>query len=257
MPVANTEPNMFCLACRYALRGLSRNRCPECGAAFDPDDPTTFLAQPRLERKLLWLFLAALALVLGVPTWAVVAILSAGIVPLIVGLGLIFYGMIRAKGGRSAVGTLGAMLMLVMLCVLFAVSRLAYHTLGEVAGVLYLLVVGFAVVPCILWANQNRAVGLWVLGLMTVPIVLTQADDGLRYVALEREVRGIIAHVEEYKAANGHYPEDLSAYAFRRSEFRDHLTYDGYDEFMIYYWVVQRGISHWYSSQTGWGYYPD
>lgn len=36
------EPCMSCLECGYTLDFLSRNRCPECGRGFDPDDPTTF-----------------------------------------------------------------------------------------------------------------------------------------------------------------------------------------------------------------------
>ena len=33
---------IYCLGCRYPLRGLDRSRCPECGRAFDPADPATF-----------------------------------------------------------------------------------------------------------------------------------------------------------------------------------------------------------------------
>jgi hypothetical protein len=34
-----------CLSCKYDLRNLTsgaKHRCPECGRAFDPKDPTTF-----------------------------------------------------------------------------------------------------------------------------------------------------------------------------------------------------------------------
>ena len=30
------------MGCRYRLKGLAANRCPECGRAFDPNDETTF-----------------------------------------------------------------------------------------------------------------------------------------------------------------------------------------------------------------------
>jgi hypothetical protein len=33
---------MRCLSCHYDLKNLPENRCPECGRAFDPNDPTTF-----------------------------------------------------------------------------------------------------------------------------------------------------------------------------------------------------------------------
>ena len=37
----------FRLQCRYALRGLSEHRCPECGKRFDPADPQTTAATQR------------------------------------------------------------------------------------------------------------------------------------------------------------------------------------------------------------------
>ena len=33
---------MRCLSCHYDLRNLAKHRCPECGRAFDPDNPCTF-----------------------------------------------------------------------------------------------------------------------------------------------------------------------------------------------------------------------
>ena len=42
---------MRCLTCDYDLRGLSENRCPECGREFDPADATTFKeCQPAPDR---------------------------------------------------------------------------------------------------------------------------------------------------------------------------------------------------------------
>jgi hypothetical protein len=34
--------NAVCLGCGYPLRGLSQAVCPECGRAFDPEDPKSF-----------------------------------------------------------------------------------------------------------------------------------------------------------------------------------------------------------------------
>lgn len=39
----------YCLGCRYDLRGLESNRCPECGRVFDPADARTWAASK--ERK--------------------------------------------------------------------------------------------------------------------------------------------------------------------------------------------------------------
>ena len=39
---SNSPPHKRCLGCSYILDHLPENRCPECGRAFDPDDPRTF-----------------------------------------------------------------------------------------------------------------------------------------------------------------------------------------------------------------------
>lgn len=35
---------MRCLSCKYDLSHLTERRCPECGRAFDPNDPKTFVS---------------------------------------------------------------------------------------------------------------------------------------------------------------------------------------------------------------------
>jgi hypothetical protein len=40
MPLPD-DSNARCLSCGYLLRGLTENRCPECGRPFDPNDPRT------------------------------------------------------------------------------------------------------------------------------------------------------------------------------------------------------------------------
>jgi len=39
--VLPTDSPACCLNCRYPLHGLTEPRCPECGRAFDPSDPTS------------------------------------------------------------------------------------------------------------------------------------------------------------------------------------------------------------------------
>ncbi len=42
---------MYCRDCKYALKGLTERRCPECGRSFDPRNSRSFLHSPheRLE----------------------------------------------------------------------------------------------------------------------------------------------------------------------------------------------------------------
>jgi hypothetical protein len=47
----------YCRSCLHSLRGLTSNRCPECGRHFDPDDPRTTLSRPYHE---VWEWIARL-----------------------------------------------------------------------------------------------------------------------------------------------------------------------------------------------------
>lgn len=49
-PAVPDDFRAFCLNCFYDLRGLPTGRCPECGRAFDPDDPRTYSLTPSPER---------------------------------------------------------------------------------------------------------------------------------------------------------------------------------------------------------------
>jgi hypothetical protein len=46
-PTAAEYSGIYCLGCYYDLRGLSSDRCPECGRPFDPALPSTFSRQAK------------------------------------------------------------------------------------------------------------------------------------------------------------------------------------------------------------------
>ena len=62
---------MRCTTCHYSLTGLAEHRCPECGSAFDPDDPSTFDSSTmrpgtRLAIRIAIMVIVLLALVTGI-----------------------------------------------------------------------------------------------------------------------------------------------------------------------------------------------
>ena len=61
---------MYCLACEYDLNGLETGNCPECGRAFEPADPDSFLVTAsRARRKRYYAVAGALAVMLGIVGW--------------------------------------------------------------------------------------------------------------------------------------------------------------------------------------------
>jgi hypothetical protein len=69
---------VHCKTCRYSLNNLTEHRCPECGTAFDPNDPTTFdTAASRRTQKRQWLLkLAGFTLLAIIPTYSIASNLS-------------------------------------------------------------------------------------------------------------------------------------------------------------------------------------
>ena len=51
---------VYCRNCQYDLRSISTLSCPECGRAFDPEDPDTYL--PRLKQRSRWWYLFVISL---------------------------------------------------------------------------------------------------------------------------------------------------------------------------------------------------
>jgi len=45
-PLPDEPREMYCLTCAYPLRNLERRSCPECGAAFNPNDESTWSPVP-------------------------------------------------------------------------------------------------------------------------------------------------------------------------------------------------------------------
>jgi hypothetical protein len=58
---------MRCKNCHYALQGLTGppHRCPECGCAFDPGDPSTYTVKRSITSKVITVLLVMALLLAG------------------------------------------------------------------------------------------------------------------------------------------------------------------------------------------------
>ena len=57
---------MRCLSCNYDLSNLTEHRCPECGRAFDPNNPATYGKPPLVLSLRRMLPIAVLCYILNV-----------------------------------------------------------------------------------------------------------------------------------------------------------------------------------------------
>jgi hypothetical protein len=141
-----------------------------------------------------------------------------------------------------------------------ACAFLAFETLGEITSGLYFVAVGLNL-GFLLVAFRSRlaaSVAALALGLVIIPYQLWL---GYRLVRVQAEATRIVAFAFEQKAKSGSFPSDLSGYAFRDAATAPY--FQGYglskreDAFTVRYYIGTPSTSHWYSSKTGWGYYPD
>jgi hypothetical protein len=113
-PLFDPRDGALCLGCNYPLRGLREPRCPECGRAFDPDDPWTMnigRPMPPVVRRLIappgrrsWIvFFVAIGAILWGSAW-----LAGGQFVLIVGIFLLALNVVY-RGVRLAISSALAM----------------------------------------------------------------------------------------------------------------------------------------------------
>jgi hypothetical protein len=151
---------------------------------------------------------------------------------------------------------LGVLIPLELLCAL-----LAYETLGQVTSSIYFIgIVGLNSLFIILALRYRAAAALSVV-LLALLIIPYQVVLGQRLLRVQAEATQIVAFVFEQKVQSGAFPSDLSNYTFHDADMKAYIQSYQLDEvraqFTVFYRVGTESTSHWYSSKTGWGYYPD
>lgn len=149
-----------------------------------------------------------------------------------------------------------------LLVVLLAVTEVllahnTFYTEGEVIQALYWLLVA-GNLPILIVAIWRPRIGVWsavALGALLLP---WQASENRKWAVIHEEVIAIVRHVESRKTTAGTYPPTLENYTFQRSRVGEHVNYEA-DQggYRISYFMDDPGISYWYKSDDGFGYYPD
>jgi hypothetical protein len=139
-------------------------------------------------------------------------------------------------------------------------ADLAFETIGEVASTLYFIAVGINLLFLVL-AFRNRmlaSLGVFLLAIVIIPYQLYLSD---RLVRVQTEASHIVAYVYQERIDTGEFPSNLADYEFHDREMEQFIkTYrvenDG-SQFSLFYRVGTENTSHYYLSESGWGYYPD
>jgi hypothetical protein len=82
----------------------------------------------------------------------------------------------------------------------------------------------------------------------------------MKWTVIHEDIIAIVRFAEDVKRDTGHYPQSLDGYTFKTARVKSHIYGFGPDEvdgFRLIYFMNDPGITYWYSSKAGFGYYPD
>lgn len=137
---------------------------------------------------------------------------------------------------------------------------LAYNTLyteGEVMQGLYWVLV-WTNIPIVLLALWKPRIGIWAafgLGALLLP---WQAFENRKWAQIHEEVISIVRYVDTQKKTAGEYPKTIDGYKFQRPWIGERVSYGtSTGACRISYFMDDPGISYWFDSDSGFGYYPD
>ncbi len=149
-----------------------------------------------------------------------------------------------------------SMVVLELLC-----AQLAYETIGEImSAAMTIGIVIFNSLFAILARRSKLLAGVGVV-LLALLIIPQQVRLGQRLWEVQSEANAIVGYVYEHRLDHGTFPADLAEYSYANPDaaqyIQDYRLLENDTEFMLLFFVGTDSTSHWYSSETGWGYYPD
>ena len=147
----------------------------------------------------------------------------------------------------------------IMVGALHLLSYNVIYTEGEVMQGLFKGLV-FATASFVLIGVYRRRIAVWCIALLGGFLLLWQANQLRNWSMLHEEVVAIIKFAEDERGKTGIYPASLEGYSFKTGWVKSHIYNFGTNNsggLGITYFMNDPGITYWYSSKTGFGYYPD
>lgn len=144
-------------------------------------------------------------------------------------------------------------------------AAFAYYTFADITASLLKIVIlfinGIAIAVWFFSKSKYFAITLsLIFALLFIPYHLYWQQ---KYVSLQRNAQDIVHYLYKYNEQNGAFPDSLDANVFKDIALKKHFYYESYLEqdqekgFHLWYYVGTKTTSHWYKTDTGWGYHPD
>jgi hypothetical protein len=149
-----------------------------------------------------------------------------------------------------------------LVCILSGFEYLAalvtWHTVSEIESWLHIVAIFLNIIFVLIFFRRKFIATFCVISLSGF-LIGPQIYWGVKYLLIDAEIKSIISYMNTYKKDHGLYPQNLKTYVWEYPFVQKHIQdfkVDGL-EYQITYCIATQSTSHWYSSQTGWGHYPD
>ena len=142
---------------------------------------------------------------------------------------------------------------------LYLLSYNVFYTQSELTQGLFALLVCLTG-GSILLGFHRRELAIWCVTLIGGSLLLWQTYQTRKWAVIHEDVVGIVRFIEEMKRETGQYPTNLDNYEFKRETVKPHiygLMPEERDGVRLLYFMNDASVMYWYSSNTGFGYYPD
>jgi len=167
------------------------------------------------------------------------------------------FALPRAGHGRRGL-ILTLMLLAVLVPIEFGCGLLAYHTIGEIAGWQFRLLLLLNLAFLAAFALGSRRFAILCILVLAVGIVPYSVMLGVRWWLIHQDAVAIVDFAERTRIETGEFPVDLTAYEFRHPSIEGYIHYRHERQtFQVSYHIGTTSTSHWYDHGEQWQYYPD
>ena len=141
---------------------------------------------------------------------------------------------------------------------LWLIGYCVVYTEGEIMHGMFRGMSGLAGLLVLVGFHRRTLAAAWVVGICGA-LLIWQTWQIRKWAMIHEEMLGLVRHVEGIKREKGVFPQSAGGYSFNRAWVKSHVMdyrAEG-SKFRLSYFMNDPGISYWYDSESGFGYYPD
>jgi hypothetical protein len=138
---------------------------------------------------------------------------------------------------------------------------LCHELVGGVAfwgGLIYF--VSFPNLAALIFLRLRRKnLARFIFAFTAICVIGYHLSGYLKSQQIQNDVTILVDSINDSKRKNGHLPIELAQYSWMSNSLNGHIqNYEvNGNNFTLFYYLMTPSISHWYSSETGWGHDDD